>query len=146
MQHSFQASIKENFRLLYFRKQPVAIYLFKVNHVNTRKMCEIWSRFTNKALERLQWCRSGFTHYSGVFIADFEQVNVGWAFRVFRVNRNSFQISAVIISYEFSMIHSPDTALFVICCSKKLIGAEKQPFILQFVSTWENNYQVFKSC
>ena len=42
---------------------PANIYLLKVNNRNTRKRCEICSKFTP---------------FSGVSIVDFEQVNVCW--------------------------------------------------------------------
>ena len=44
-------------------------------------MCETCSKLTIKTPERGQWCRSGvllwtdFTHWSGVSIVGFEQVN-----------------------------------------------------------------------
>ena len=51
--------------------------------------CEICSKWTIKTPERRQWLRyiylycqlwTDFTHYSVVFIIDFEQVNAGWEF------------------------------------------------------------------
>ena len=38
---------------------PGNIYLFKVNHRNTRKWCEISSKLTIKTPERRERCRSG---------------------------------------------------------------------------------------
>ena len=52
-----------------FWDHPPGIYLLKVNSGNTRKMCEISSKLTIKIPEQILWC--------GVFIVDFEQVNVG---------------------------------------------------------------------
>ena len=48
------------------------MYLFKVSKRNTRKRCEICSELTIKTPERRNW------RLSGVFIVDFEQVNVSW--------------------------------------------------------------------
>ena len=45
------------------------IYLFKVNDVLTRTMCEICSKLTIKTPEWRQWCRCG------VFIVNFEQIS-----------------------------------------------------------------------
>ena len=52
---------------------PANIYLFKVNHRNARKMCEIWSKLTIKTPEWRHWRRSGvfnvnFKHISKLFI------------------------------------------------------------------------------
>ena len=47
---------------------PVAIYFFKVNNGNTREMCEIGSKLTNKDTRR-----SSLTH-SGVFLVNLEQI------------------------------------------------------------------------
>ena len=44
-------------------------------------MCEICSKSSTKTTD--------FTHYSGVSIADFEQVNAGWVEAKFR-NEHSF--------------------------------------------------------
>ena len=44
------------------------IYLFKVNNRNTRKRCEIYSKFTIKTPERHRW------RHSGVFINNFEHI------------------------------------------------------------------------
>ena len=50
---------------------PANIYLFKVNNRSTRKRREICSKLL-KTPEWRQWCRSG------VFIVDFQQMNVSW--------------------------------------------------------------------
>ena len=62
------------------------IYLFKVNYRDTRKMCEIYSKFTKKhqndvndvVLEFLLLTLNIFTPFSSVSIVDFEQGNVTW--------------------------------------------------------------------
>ena len=46
--------------------------MFKVNTRNTGTRCEICSKLTIKTPERQHWRRSG------VFIVNFELVNVGW--------------------------------------------------------------------
>ena len=51
------------------RKPTVGISLFKVNHRNTRKRCEICSRLTIKTPERCHWRRTS------VFIANFEHMS-----------------------------------------------------------------------
>ena len=62
--------------------KTTCIYLFKVSNENTRLMCEIWSKLIMKTLEQLEYFNSclwtNFTRCFGVFIAQFEQVNVGW--------------------------------------------------------------------
>ena len=60
------------------------IDLLKFNNINTRKRCEICSKFTVKTPERRQWRRSGlysqlwiyFTPFSTVSIDNFEQVSL----------------------------------------------------------------------
>ena len=47
-------------------------FSFKVNNKNTRKRCEICSKITIKTLERHHRL------HSGVFIVNFEQINVSW--------------------------------------------------------------------
>ena len=55
-------------------KYPTAIiYLFKVNNRNTKKRCEIWSKFAIKTPEQRQWHRSdvsvvSFEHISNLFL------------------------------------------------------------------------------
>ena len=48
------------------------IYLLKVNNRNSSTKCEICSKLTIKTPEQCQWRRSG------VFIVNFEHINVGW--------------------------------------------------------------------
>ena len=48
---------------------PANIYLFKVNHRNTTKRCEISSKLTIKTPERRERCRSS------VFIVNFEHIS-----------------------------------------------------------------------
>ena len=48
---------------------PADNYMFKVNNRNTRKRCQIYSKFTIKTPERCQW------HRSGVFIVNFEHIS-----------------------------------------------------------------------
>ena len=55
-----------SYRVLNTPLYPGNIYLFKVNHRNTRKTCEIYSKLTIKTQER----RHG--RHSGVFIVNFE--------------------------------------------------------------------------
>ena len=52
-----------------------AIYLLKVNNINTRIRCEICSKLTIKTPERRQ---TYFTPYSSVYIVNFEHVTAGW--------------------------------------------------------------------
>ena len=55
-------------------------YLFEVNNKsdkNTRARCEMCLKLTVRAPEPLLLTFSSFTHSSGVFIGDFEQVNIG---------------------------------------------------------------------
>ena len=66
---------------------PANIYLFKVNNKNTRKSCEkfkVNNKNTRTTSRTSFWCFycslwTYFTTFSGVFIVDFKQVNVGWA-------------------------------------------------------------------
>ena len=67
----YQGSNGKTIRIFY----SANIYLFKVNNRNTRKRCEIFSKFTIKTPERRQWRRSG------VFIVNFE--NISHIFLVF---------------------------------------------------------------
>ena len=66
---------------------PANIYLYRVNHWNTWKSCEICSKLTTKTLELRHWRHSGvftlnlehISHpFSSVSVVDFEQVNVWW--------------------------------------------------------------------
>ena len=75
-----------NYERAYYH--PAGNYMFKVNNRNTKTRSEISSKLTIKKLERRQWRRSGifivnFEHISqlisSVSIANFEQVNAGWA-------------------------------------------------------------------
>ena len=50
----------------YVCNKPAGIYLLKVNNENTRTMCEICSKLTNKTPQRCQW------RHSAVFIVNFE--------------------------------------------------------------------------
>ena len=67
----YQGSNGKTIRIFY----SANIYLFKVNNRNTRKRCEIFSKFTIKTPERRQRLRSG------VFIVNFE--NISHIFLVF---------------------------------------------------------------
>ena len=51
------------------RRNPVGIYLLKVNNGNTRKRCEICSKLTIKIPERRKW------HRSVIFIVNFEHIS-----------------------------------------------------------------------
>ena len=56
---------------------PAGIYLFKVKNRNSGTICEIFSKLTIKTPKRrLLW--TDFTHWSGVFVIDFEQINAVW--------------------------------------------------------------------
>ena len=46
----------------------LGIYLLKVNNRNTRTRCENCSKLTRKTTERR------YSHHSGVFIVNFEQI------------------------------------------------------------------------
>ena len=50
-------------------RNPVSIYMFKVNNKNTKTRCEIFSKLTVRTLERYHWRRSG------VFIVNFEHIS-----------------------------------------------------------------------
>ena len=50
-------------------RDPVGIYLLKVNNRNTRTRCEICSKLTVKTPERRYWRRSS------VFIVNFEHIS-----------------------------------------------------------------------
>ena len=52
-----------------FRQFLENIYLFKANNRNTRKRCEICSKWTIKLPEQRHWRRSG------VFIINFEHIS-----------------------------------------------------------------------
>ena len=49
------------------RKYPANIYLFKVQHKNTRKMCKICSKSTMQKIERHQWPLSSLLLNLNVF-------------------------------------------------------------------------------
>ena len=51
-------------------KDPVGIYMFKVNNGNTKTRCEVCSDLTIKTPERRYWRRSG------VFIVNFEHISL----------------------------------------------------------------------
>ena len=53
-----------------FKPFPVSIYLFKVITKNTRKRCEICSKFTIKTPELRHWYRTGV-----VFLVNFEHTS-----------------------------------------------------------------------
>ena len=48
---------------------PAAIYLLKVNNINTRARCETCSKLTNKIPNRRQWRRSV------IFIVNFDHIS-----------------------------------------------------------------------
>ena len=55
---------------MYWAKiKTASIYLFKVSNGNTRKLCEICSKFTRKAPKRR------YLRRSGVFIISYEQIS-----------------------------------------------------------------------
>ena len=91
-------------------------------------MCDIYSNLTIKALERCHWHWSGAlvllwceTHCSGVFIVDFEQVNLSCISRgVFRTKlkielfcENSWRLK-VVIFFPKKTLHMFDW-VFIIC-------------------------------
>ena len=66
---------------------PANIYLFKVNNRNTRKRCEICWKLTIKTPDDVVgivpvflycYLKTFLTHFSGVFVGDFEQEIVSW--------------------------------------------------------------------
>lgn len=66
---------------------PANKYLLKVNHRNSRTMCEICSKLINTPEGSRYWRRSGVfifanfeqnSHDSSIFIVDFEHANIGW--------------------------------------------------------------------
>ena len=69
---------------------PANKYMLKVHNKNTRKRCEICSKFTIKTPERLHWLRSGvfivnferISIFSSVPIVNFEQVIVCWVVEI----------------------------------------------------------------
>ena len=73
--------------LLFFNIMPervnlIAIYFFKVSNKNSRTICETSSKLTIKTLKWRHWRHSDvfivkfdFTRCSGVFIAEFKQLN-----------------------------------------------------------------------
>ena len=63
-----KSSCCQNSKKFHLDENPAKTYLFKVNNRNTRKMCEISSKFTVKAPKQRQWRRFG------VFISNFEQI------------------------------------------------------------------------
>ena len=75
--------------MLLSSKHPVGIYLLKVNNTNNGTRCEICSKLTMKT-ERHHWRRSG------VFIVNFERVNVDWAVSVWvkLSGSNSVQVTS----------------------------------------------------
>ena len=73
-------------------EEVLSLYLFKVNNGNTRTVCEICSKITIKTplttLLMSLWCLylylwADLTHWSGVSIVDFEQINAGWEVKIF---------------------------------------------------------------
>ena len=85
----------------HFKKRnfcPAGNYIFKLNNKNTRTRCKICSKLTIKTPERRYWRRSG------IFIVNFEQVNVGWG-RIrgaLRTLSKNFRLSFSYISIFFS--------------------------------------------
>ena len=62
---------------------PANIYLLKVNNRKFRKRCEVCSKLAIKNVNDVVlmfycWLWTYFTLFSGVFIADSEQVNLRW--------------------------------------------------------------------
>ena len=67
-----------------FSKNPVNIYLFKVNNRNTGRCerCEICSKLTKK-YTRTTSLTSYFISFSSISTVEFEKVNVSWEFQMF---------------------------------------------------------------
>ena len=80
---------------------PAANYMFKVNHGNTRRRCEICSKLTIKTSERRQWGGSGafifnFEHISHlvlVFLLLTLSRQMPAGLRIFQANIHLFKVS-----------------------------------------------------
>ena len=59
-------------------KEPVNIYLFKVNNRNPRKRCEICSKILIWTAERHRYLWTCFISFSSASIVDYEQVLFCW--------------------------------------------------------------------
>ena len=51
---TFACEFSKLFQVAFSKLFPVNIYLFSVNNINNRKMCEIYSKLTIKTSERRQ--------------------------------------------------------------------------------------------
>ena len=63
-------------------RSPAGSYLFKVNNGNIWTMCEICSQLTKYSIFNKLW--TDFAQYSIVSIVDFEQVNTGRVWYLYR--------------------------------------------------------------
>ena len=71
---------------------PAGIYLPKVNNWKTRTRSKICSKLTIKTPEQRHWLRSG------VFIINFEHVNVSWVVKIRRTKIHFHRFRTVIIT------------------------------------------------
>ena len=69
---NYSFSLNIYLAILVIRYLPAKIYQLKVDNENTRKKCEIGSRFTIKTPERHQW------RFSSTSRVDVERINVCW--------------------------------------------------------------------
>ena len=60
---------------------PASIYLFTVNNVNFRTMCEIFSKLTTKTPELPQW------RLFSAFVVNFEQISLVALFPLLTLNK-----------------------------------------------------------
>ena len=108
----------------YFLFIPINFYLFKVNHRNTRKRCEICSKLSIKTPERRQW------PLSGIFIANFKLIsNIILVFPLWTLNRFAGILSFFILLSRASLFnplttnvpHHIETSQ-LICIANQLTG------------------------
>ena len=78
---------------------PDNIYLFKVNNINIRKRCDIYSKLTIKTPERRHWRRSS------VFMVNFEYIS--HLFLVFLLLTLTKQMLANLVLFSIPLLHVP---------------------------------------
>ena len=100
--------LKKNYALvfwLYLRTLLANIYLFIVNNRNTRKGCEICSKFTIKTLERRQ------LRHSSVFMVNFEYISHLFLVFLFLILNNVSWITRTTID-PWEILHPLFSAFF----------------------------------